>query len=105
MMGVPYTRLPYGGVRLDADVGAEAAAMAFNGQVENLALIPVSAYILVLDLPLSAIGDTLTLPFVLMKGPSERPKISWLDQAPSKPTELQLPPPAESPGLNGSSNK
>jgi uncharacterized protein YceK len=105
MIGRRFTRLPYGGVRLDADLGAEAATMAFNGEVENFALLPVSAFIFLVDLPLSVVGDTLTLPFVLLKGPSERPTLEWLDTAPSTPTATQLAPSAEVPGLNSSSSK
>jgi uncharacterized protein YceK len=69
------TRLPYGGVKMDATSGVDLANTALDFQTEHLVLIPLSAYLLLVDLPLSAIGDTLTLPYVLYMGPSGMPPL------------------------------
>jgi uncharacterized protein YceK len=58
------TRLPYGGVRMDAEGGYDL----LSGDRCALGI-----YILIVDLPLSAVGDTLTLPYVLYMGPTKRP--------------------------------
>jgi uncharacterized protein YceK len=99
----PETRVPFGGVRMDANVGAEFMRTAFDGRIESLVLLPIPAYILFVDLPLSAVGDTLTLPYVLYQGPS---KMTPLVANPDRPASLPPPaltippPPPDSPAEN-----
>ena len=98
MLKPDVTRLPYGGVRMDAAIGSDCLLSPPYG-------VPVGAYILFVDLPLSAIGDTLTLPYVLYMGPSKRPSFQtyeppqgWKDVAKPETDSLEkLPPPPELP--------
>jgi hypothetical protein len=59
----------FGGARLDAVEGASLAATGISG--ENVGLLPPAAALaiglfeLLFDLPLSAVGDGLTLPYVV----------------------------------------
>jgi uncharacterized protein YceK len=69
------TRMPYGGVEMDAVGGAKLVNAALEGKGTDIALLPVAGYMLLIDLPLSAVGDTLTLPYVLMMGPSGLPPL------------------------------
>ena len=48
----------YGGVRLDANTAAASTTLGWTDS-------PLLAFFWTLDLPLSAIGDTLTLPYIL----------------------------------------
>ncbi|MCY2968507.1 MAG: YceK/YidQ family lipoprotein [Planctomycetota bacterium] len=56
-----FSRMPYGGVLLD---GAFGGAMVYEQDQRFWLLLP-GLYILLIDLPLSAVGDTLTLPITL----------------------------------------
>jgi uncharacterized protein YceK len=66
-------RSVYGGVALDARVGANWLAAPFVGErlpqvsmvesaVDSTCKMGIAAYVLAVDLPLSAVADTLTLP-------------------------------------------
>jgi uncharacterized protein YceK len=57
---------PYGGVRVDAEVARDCAADAAKAETTGERIIWYSkAAYLVADLPVSLVGDTLTLPFTL----------------------------------------
>jgi uncharacterized protein YceK len=60
---------PYGGVREDATWGAQNLVHSFTAQ-EVVTAAPsefaLGAGTLLIDLPLSVVGDTLTLPYVLL---------------------------------------
>jgi uncharacterized protein YceK len=66
----------YGGVGLDAQVGAKWLAAAFMAErlpqvsflesaVDSTCKVGIGAYVLAVDLPLSAVADTLTLPVTI----------------------------------------
>src|SRR4051794_14950700 len=57
----------YGGVLRDAEFGAESLknTVSAEGKGGRLDSLVASAYLLLVDLPLSAVGDTLTLPITL----------------------------------------
>lgn len=56
-------RKVYGGVRLDAECGAYLLAEAFTET--DLVRLAWSAWVLGIDLPLSAVADTVTLPMTI----------------------------------------
>jgi uncharacterized protein YceK len=64
------TRRVYGGVRYDAQVAITMlgdTSGGHGGLTGRLIQLTLSPYVLLVDLPLSAIGDTLTLPLVYPK--------------------------------------
>jgi uncharacterized protein YceK len=58
------THLVYGGVRFDARTGPFCLLCACCGE-DPLQTFPLGVYLLAVDLPLSALGDTLTLPITI----------------------------------------
>jgi uncharacterized protein YceK len=69
----PVPRTAYGGVATDAEVGTKWLAAPFVTErlpqvsavewgVESVCKVGIGAYVLAVDLPLSALADTLTLP-------------------------------------------
>lgn len=68
MPPLPESQLVYGGVRLDAKIGAERVVEACKSDAtvpERAGNLALATYLLVLDLPLSAVVDTLTIPLIL----------------------------------------
>lgn len=75
-------RTPYGGVRDDACGGFRMLSTVVHvpdseepwefGQ--RAACLVLGTYFLAVDLPMSAIADTVTLPYVLLAGPGTIPK-------------------------------
>jgi uncharacterized protein YceK len=69
----------YGGVRTDAQLGKSYLKESFSGRYPGWASIygfSVGSYLLSVDLPLSAVGDTLTLPWsvvAVLTSPAETP--------------------------------
>jgi uncharacterized protein YceK len=72
----PEAKSVYGGVGLDASVGASWLAAAFvpasqphvtalETAVDSTCKVGIGAYVLAVDLPLSAVADTLTLPITV----------------------------------------
>jgi uncharacterized protein YceK len=56
------TQRVYGGVRYDAVMGGGALLLGLFGAP---GLLPLGAYVLAVDMPLSFVGDTLTLPWTV----------------------------------------
>ena len=63
------TRIPYGGVKLDYGSFEEAFAPNPARQGAGILLVP---YFMFIDAPLSLLGDTLTLPYVLCRQAGEQ---------------------------------
>ena len=67
----PYatTGIPYGGVQYDLDqaVGFLTYSPCSHDTCLGLMLVPCAAVFFVVDIPLSAIGDTITLPLLPAK--------------------------------------
>jgi uncharacterized protein YceK len=72
----PVPQAVYGGVGLDAQVGAKWLAAPFVAErlpqvsllesaVDGTCKVGIGAYVLAIDLPLSAVADTLTLPVTI----------------------------------------
>jgi uncharacterized protein YceK len=86
------TGRPYGGVRYDAELGMAMLADTSGGHGgllgRSVQLLVLAPYFLAVDLPLSAVGDSLTLPLVYPRtGPAEV----------TPPTSHQQPPAAYGP--------
>jgi uncharacterized protein YceK len=62
----------YGGVHLDAYGAINIFDHAWHDSKRDMlytsCLTAVGTYVLLIDLPLSAVGDTVTLPYILYKG-------------------------------------
>lgn len=105
------TRVPYGGVRWDT---AMVAALAYDyfGEEDPAPILPPlvcrvvfgplylgrAAYLTLIDLPLSAVGDTVSLPYVWAKGPvgGALPTVPRTSaESPSQPAAavVRIPPP------------
>jgi uncharacterized protein YceK len=72
---------PYGGVQYDAAIAPDLLSTVVRipsseGLWEFIspgACFVIGTYVLVVDLPLTGLADTLTLPYVLAKGPGKIP--------------------------------
>jgi uncharacterized protein YceK len=98
-LGAGPTRQAYGGVRLDAALASGCLVGAFGegrpefGRGGSLLL---GAYALCVVLPLSAVADTVTLPYVLGTGPGKQHPLMDLGA-------LQEPPPPTADAPSGRS--
>jgi uncharacterized protein YceK len=76
LFGDTPTRRIYGGIRTDASYGS-AAVLSVVTQSENELqagrpeLMALGSYILLVDLPACFVADTVTLPYLLYKGPGK----------------------------------
>ena len=62
MVSIPGPKTVYGGVERDIEVASDWLSLSPAWQV---AAIPILAYYTLIDLPLSAVGDTITLPLTV----------------------------------------
>ncbi|MEX2285599.1 MAG: hypothetical protein WD648_00840 [Planctomycetaceae bacterium] len=76
---LPAEKLIYGGTLCDAMFGTGMLVHEYNN---DPMAIPVGLYTLLVDLPMSALGDTLTLPFTI---PAAYQRDSQEFQAPTQP--------------------
>ena len=66
------TRRVYGGVQLDASFATKCVSASvdhYEPEFGRAGTFALGAYTLCVDLPISLVADTLTLPYVLYKGP------------------------------------
>src|SRR5260370_727692 len=63
--GMIPTQRVYGGIQSDVELADRNFQMASEGGGEGVARGVVGAYLLLVDLPLSLVGDTLTLPVTI----------------------------------------